>query len=92
MEMPTTLIWAAFVAIAADGGGRGPALPVMLQIDWRRLPDVPAQGPEHQGFQDSDGGWIDDDTVVTAFGYAAGGVRLPSSPPPYPPPATPTQM
>ena len=49
-------------------------LPIMLQVDWTRLPDIPAQGPAHQGFQDSDGGWIDDDTVVTSFGYSSGGV------------------
>ena len=49
------------------------ALPELLRVDWQRLPDIPAQGPEHQGFQDSDGGWINKDVVVTAFGYSAGG-------------------
>ena len=49
-------------------------LPYILQIDWRRLEDPPAQGPDHQGWQDSDGGWVSDDTVVTAFGYSGGGV------------------
>lgn len=45
------------------------SLPVLLTIDWRRLEDLPAQGPLHQGFQDSDGGVIDGGaTLVTAFG------------------------
>ena len=35
-----------------------PLLPDLLEIDWELLPDVPAQGPFKQGFQDSDGGWI----------------------------------
>ena len=51
-----------------------PALPNLLKIDWRRLPDIPAQGPLQQGFQDSDGSWVSDDAVVTAFGYSGGGV------------------
>jgi hypothetical protein len=62
----------AVMAAAATSSAAN--LPVMLNIDWKRLPDIPTQGPSHQGFQDSDGAWIDDDTVVTAFGYSAGGV------------------
>ena len=50
------------------------ALPNLLQIDWRRLPDIPAQGPLHQGFQDADGGFLDDDIVLTAFGYSGGSI------------------
>lgn len=50
------------------------ALPELLQIDWRRLPDIPAQGPLLQGFQDSDGGFLDDDIVLTAFGYSGGSI------------------
>lgn len=50
-------------------------LRTMVSIDWRRVADVPAQGPDRQGFQDSDGAWLDDDTVLTAFGYSAGGLN-----------------
>jgi hypothetical protein len=46
----------------------------MLHIDWERLPDIPKQGPAQSGFQDSDGGWLDDSMVVTAFGYSSGGI------------------
>ena len=51
------------------------SLPELLSIDWRRLKDVPRQGPAggYGGFQDSDGGWLDKDVVLTAFGYTAGG-------------------
>ena len=46
----------------------------MLEVDWRRLPDLPPQGPAHSGFQDSDGGWLlNRSVVVTAFGYGGGG-------------------
>eukprot|EP00037_Helgoeca_nana_P007154 m.65389 g.65389 ORF g.65389 m.65389 type:complete len:441 (-) comp17979_c0_seq2:748-2070(-) len=51
------------------------SLPALLRIDWRRLPDLPKQGPLHQGFQDSDGAVVDKGaTLITAFGYAGGGV------------------
>lgn len=50
------------------------ALRSMVHIDWKRLPDIPKQGPSKSGFQDSDGGYIDDNTVLTAFGYSSGGV------------------
>ena len=52
------------------------ALPAMLNIEWRQLPDLPKFGPLDldQGFQDSDGGWIDNTTLVTAFGYSGGGL------------------
>jgi len=42
----------------------------MLHIDWQRLTDYPAQGPE--GMLGSNGGWIDDNAVLSSFGYAAG--------------------
>ena len=44
----------------------------MLHIDWQRLTDYPAQGPE--GMLGSNGGWIDDNAVLSSFGYAAGKV------------------
>ena len=66
------LLLAAGAAVGSVGAAT--TLPVLLQVDWTLLPDIPAQGPEHQGFQDSDGGWLDDDTVVTAFGYSEGGL------------------
>jgi hypothetical protein len=54
-------------------------LPTLLTIDWQRLPDVPAQGRGFagskfygHGFQNSDGGWLTQDIVVTAFGHGAG--------------------
>lgn len=50
------------------------SLPLLLAIDWQRLPDMPKQGPATSGFQDSDGGWVSNSTVVTAFGYSSGGV------------------
>ena len=81
-----------------------PLLRTMLAIDWRRLPDIPAQGPLGWGFQDSDGGWVNEDEVLTSFGYAGGGVagflnttfllnvsaveRAPPPPPPSPAAAT----
>ena len=43
----------------------------MLSIDWRRLPDL------GRGFQNSDGGWVSADEVVTAFGH---GPALPHDP------------
>ena len=49
----------------------------MLEIDWERMPDYPAQGPE--GNLGSNGGWVDDTTVLSAFGYAAGDVFTNSS-------------
>ena len=59
------------VAAAAPAGGE---LPDLLSIDWKRLPDlVDAQGYEGSGgFQNSDGGWISHDSVVTAFGHGPG--------------------
>ena len=51
-----------------------PPLRPMLHIDWRRLPDFPKQGPvSPSGLEASNGGWVDDDCVVAAFGYPAGG-------------------
>ena len=46
-------------------------MPIMLSIDWRRLPDL------GRGFQNSDGGWVSADEVVTAFGH---GPALPHDP------------
>ena len=63
--------WALALVAGVSASG---ALPELLQVDWRRIDDPPAQGPYQQGFQDSDGGWVDDNTVLTAFGYSAGGV------------------
>jgi hypothetical protein len=58
-------------------------LPTLLTLDWQRLPDVPAQGRGFaggiagskfygHGFQNSDGGWLTQDIVVTAFGHGGG--------------------
>ena len=58
----------AATATAWDAGFDDSPLPALLSIDWRRLPDLPQQGPLHQGFQDSDGGVIAGDTLITAFG------------------------
>lgn len=55
-------------AVARASAGWDAPLPAMLSIDWRRLPDLPQQGPLRQGFQDSDGGVVQGDTIVTAFG------------------------
>jgi hypothetical protein len=44
-------------------------LPVMLTIDWQRLPDLSIFG---SGFQNSDGGWVSDDSVVVTFGHGHG--------------------
>ena len=49
----------------------------MIHIDWKRLPDYPAQGPE--GPLGSNGGWINDTMVLSTFGYAAGGAFTNSS-------------
>ena len=65
---------AAAASAACAAAAHDASLPVLLQVDWTLLPDIPAQGPEHQGFQDSDGSWVSDDAVVTAFGYSGGGV------------------
>jgi hypothetical protein len=48
-------------------------LPEILSVDWRRLEDNPGQGGAYGGFQDSDGGFLDEEVVLTAFGYAGGG-------------------
>lgn len=58
-------------AVARASAGWDAPLPAMLSIDWRRLPDLPQQGPLRQGFQDSDGGVVQGDTIVTAFGSVA---------------------
>ena len=71
------LLLLAYPPAPALGAGPGPKqsdLKKMVHIDWRRLPDIPKQGSTKSGFQDSDGGWLSDDTVVTAFGYSSGGV------------------
>ena len=56
------------------GAFDGVAVRPLLNIDFKRLPDGPAQGPPKGGFQDSDGGWVSNTTVVTAFGYTGGGL------------------
>ena len=55
----------AFSSVAAAEG-----LPELLGIDWRRLQDNPTQGKGWGGIEAADGGWLDDDIVLTAFGYA----------------------
>ena len=47
----------------------------MLHIDWRRLVDFPAQGTTESGLEASNGGWVSATEVVSAFGYASGGVH-----------------
>lgn len=47
-------------------------LPTLLHIDWRRLPDFPAQGHTVSGLEASNGGWVDG-AWLSAFGYASGG-------------------
>ena len=50
-------------------------LPTLLTVDWRRVADLPSQGPAHGGFQDSDGGFVlNGSAIVTAFGYGSGGM------------------
>ena len=65
-----------FATSAAESSSeqREAQLSPMLAVDWKRLHDLPPQGPTHSGFQDSDGGWLlNRSVVVTAFGYGAGG-------------------
>ena len=51
------------------------SLPTMLTVDWRRVADLPSQGPALGGFQDSDGGFVlNGSAIVTAFGYGSGGM------------------
>ena len=73
------------LASAATTGGHDVAVPPkttgggvlkpMLHIEWRRLPDFPKQGTKAypSGLEAASGGWVDDDTVISAFGYASGG-------------------
>eukprot|EP01051_Picozoa_sp_SAG22_P016819 SAG22_NODE_2462_length_2544_cov_1.131288_1_plen_308_part_10 len=77
MLRPLALASLGPLALAAASEGPGPKqsdLKKMVHIDWRRLPDIPRQGSTKSGFQDSDGGWLSDDTVLTAFGYSSGGI------------------
>jgi hypothetical protein len=69
-------IFATLVILSLSAGPRPKQadLPVMVHIDWQRAPDIPKQGSTKSGFQDSDGGWLDGTTVLTAFGYSSGGV------------------
>ena len=40
-----------------------------INIDWKRTKDYPSTGTsDGGGFQDSDGGWVNDTHVLTAFG------------------------
>jgi hypothetical protein len=49
------------------------ALPNLLTIDWQRLPDLlHTDQLGSSGFQNSDGGWITEDSIVTAFGHGRG--------------------
>ena len=52
--MPMLAAAAATACAACAAAAHDASLPVLLQVDWTLLPDIPAQGPEHQGFQDSD--------------------------------------
>jgi hypothetical protein len=72
-----TRMFAALLLLLSLSGRPRPRqsdLPVMVHIDWQRAPDIPKQGSTKSGFQDSDGGWLDGTTVLTAFGYSSGGV------------------
>ena len=72
----TTLLLLAHQLVAASSAPAASATPLrpMLHIDWRRLPDFPKQGPvAPSGLEASNGGWVDADCVVAAFGYPAGG-------------------
>eukprot|EP01052_Picozoa_sp_SAG31_P075278 SAG31_NODE_34459_length_332_cov_1.781116_1_plen_73_part_01 len=69
--MAEVAVTATVLAIAIQAATTA-QLPDLLSIDWKRLPDlVDAQGFEggSGGFQNSDGGWISHDSVVTAFGH-----------------------
>ena len=62
----STIVLACLARCVAD-------LPALLAVDWRRVSDLPPQGPSRGGFQDSDGGWLlNGTTIVTAFGYGSG--------------------
>eukprot|EP00039_Didymoeca_costata_P022906 m.347553 g.347553 ORF g.347553 m.347553 type:complete len:465 (-) comp33266_c0_seq1:120-1514(-) len=50
-------------------------LPTLLNIDWQRLPDLLHQSELGlTGFQNSDGGWVNADEIVTVFGHGEGEV------------------
>ena len=44
----------------------------LIGIDWRRLQDNPTQGKSYGGIEGADGGWLDSEVVLTAFGYVGG--------------------
>lgn len=63
-----------FVVFTTTATESSSELKPILGVDWKRVKDLPPQGPTHSGFQDSDGGWLlNRSVVVTAFGYGAGG-------------------
>merc|ERR1711865_353768 len=62
---------ACLLALVIHEAAASLPLKPILHIDWERLPKYPAQGPE--GSLGSAGGWVDADTVLSAFGYFAGG-------------------
>lgn len=86
MTPPRALLAAAATLCMSRGSSPSPAppprlpgpdsldLPALVHIDWRRLPDLPRQGNTWSGVQDSDGAWLDDTSVLTAFGYSSGGI------------------
>ena len=49
--------WAIFA------GPKQADLKRMVHIDWRRLPDIPKQGPAHSGFQVRHGRWRHSDAA-----------------------------
>eukprot|EP01052_Picozoa_sp_SAG31_P036455 SAG31_NODE_4554_length_3143_cov_24.683640_2_plen_534_part_00 len=59
--------------VKTDDETRTGSLRPMLHIDWRRLPDFPAQGTVKSGLEASNGGWVSSSEIVSAFGYAGGG-------------------
>ena len=62
--------WALALVAGVSASG---ALPELLQVDWRRIDDPPAQGPYQQGFQDSDCGWVDGRCGWRGCGVCGGG-------------------
>ena len=52
------------------------SLPVLLSIDWRRVQDLPPQGPAEQGLQDSDGAFMLDGEPLRTAAAAFPAVKI----------------
>jgi len=65
MRRLRTFLVLVFVLPFGTLAARAQTLPHMIDIDWSLAPNLP------QGFQDSDGGIIDN-TLITSGGFAAG--------------------